>query len=51
MNHQKSNTQGIVIFIRSDAIGHGDDELGRNLMMNFLHHLSLVENAANVVAS
>ena len=28
------------IFIRSDTIGHGGDELGANLMINFLHHLS-----------
>ncbi len=31
---------GIAVFIRSDSIGRGDDELGRNLMLNFMHYLS-----------
>ena len=29
-----------VIFIRSESIGRGDDELGSSLMLNFMHHLS-----------
>ena len=33
------------IFIRSDKIGRGDDELGLNLMINFLHHLGEKDSA------
>ncbi|GAB4345303.1 MAG: hypothetical protein Kow0099_25440 [Candidatus Abyssubacteria bacterium] len=36
----KPQTQGIVVFIPSDRVGRGDDELGLNLMMNFIYHLS-----------
>ena len=36
-------SQGIVVFIRSDVIGSGDDELGRNLMLNHLHYLGQTE--------
>jgi selenium metabolism protein YedF len=37
------------IFIRSDGIGHGDDELSKNLMMNFLHHLSVNVTSPDVI--
>jgi len=41
--------KGTVIFIRSDSIGRGNDELGSNLMMNFMHHVSEAENAPDIV--
>lgn len=40
---------GQVIFIRSDTLGRGDDELGYNLMMNFLHQLGEAEPAPGFV--
>jgi len=43
------NRKGTVIFIRSESIGRGDDELGSNLMLNFMHHLSEAENAPDVI--
>ena len=36
--------KGTVLFIGSDTIGRGDDELGSSLMMNFLHQLGEAEN-------
>jgi len=38
-----------VLFIRSDAIGRGSDELGLTLMMSFLHHLSEAENRPSFI--
>ena len=40
---------GAVLFIRSDAIGRGSDELGLSLMMSFLHHLSEAENRPSFI--
>lgn len=34
------NLERTVIFIRSESIGRGDDELGSSLMLNFMHHVS-----------
>jgi len=31
---------GLYYFIRSEYLGHGDDELGRLLMRNFLHTIA-----------
>ena len=39
MRIMKENSTGLVLFIRSDTIGHGDDELGANLMTTFIYHL------------
>ena len=39
----RKNLEETVLFICSDGIGRGDDELGSNLMLNFLHHLSEAE--------
>lgn len=39
----------VVVFIRSDTIGRGDDELGANLMMNHLHQLSKADRAPDVI--
>lgn len=33
-------SSGLVLLVRSDTIGRGDDELGSNLMTNFVYHLS-----------
>lgn len=46
---KSKESDGIVVFIRSDTIGRGDDELGFNLMMNFTHHLGEVEPAPSIV--
>ncbi len=45
----REESKGTVIFIRSDRIGRGDEELGFNLMMNFTYHLGEVKPAPNVV--
>lgn len=37
------DNKGIALFIRSDAIGRGDDELGVNLMVNFAHYVTKTE--------
>ncbi|MBI5116996.1 sulfurtransferase-like selenium metabolism protein YedF [Candidatus Poribacteria bacterium] len=39
----QTNSEAAVIFIRAETIGRGDDEMGLNLMMNFIHHLSKAE--------
>ena len=36
---ESGNSESIVVFIRADAIGRGDEELGSNLMVNFIYHL------------
>jgi selenium metabolism protein YedF len=41
--------EGIVVFIRANSIGRGDDELGLNLMMNFLHQLSKIGPAPGAI--
>ncbi|MBI4830373.1 MAG: sulfurtransferase-like selenium metabolism protein YedF [Candidatus Lindowbacteria bacterium] len=38
-----------VVFIRAETIGRGDDELGLNLMMNFIHHLCKTDPAPNII--
>lgn len=43
------NPEATVVFIRAETIGRGDDELGLNLMMNFIHHLSVTEPAPSVI--
>lgn len=43
------NAGAAVVCICSDGIGRGDDELGKNLMMNFLHQLSKSEAPPNVL--
>lgn len=45
----REKSKGTVVFIRSDRLGRGDDELGFNLIMNFIHHLGEVEPAPSVV--
>ena len=44
MNQGKSDAGGTVVFLRSDVVGQGDNELGATLMMSFLHHLSEIES-------
>ncbi len=41
--------KGGVVFITSDRIGRGDDELGQDLMLNFLHQLSECETKPDFV--
>ena len=48
-SEQTKKSAGTVIFIRSDTIGRGDDELGSNLMMNHLHQLSKADDAPSVI--
>jgi selenium metabolism protein YedF len=36
---ESRNSESIVVFIRADTIGRGDEELGSNLMFNFIYHL------------
>jgi len=49
MNQAKSNGKGIAVFLRSDVIGQGDNELGATLMMSFLHHLSEIGSAPEFI--
>ena len=44
-----NDSTGIVVFIRSETIGRGDDELGLNLMMNHLHQLSKADIVPDVI--
>ena len=44
-----SHSESTVVLIRSETVGHGDDELGANLMMNFLHQLSEADRTPDVV--
>jgi selenium metabolism protein YedF len=45
----KGNSTSQVVFIRSDTIGRDDDELGANLMMAFIYHLSMAETTPDYV--
>ena len=51
--HKKAQTERdaerTVIFIRSDTIGRGNDELGANLMMSHLHQLSMSDIVPDVL--
>jgi selenium metabolism protein YedF len=38
-----------VVFIRGDAIGRGDEELGSNLMVNFIYHLGKADSFPDVI--
>jgi selenium metabolism protein YedF len=40
---------GSVVFIRSDIIGHGNDELGSDLIINHMHHLSNARSAPDTI--
>ncbi len=46
---RKNPAAGTVVFIRSDTVGRGDDELGANLMINFLHHLSETDDSPSFI--
>ena len=45
----KDKSGGVVLFIRSDTIGRGDDELGANLMTNFIYHLNEADKTPDCV--
>ncbi|RJP17921.1 MAG: sulfurtransferase-like selenium metabolism protein YedF [Candidatus Abyssobacteria bacterium SURF_5] len=45
MKEERSGETGkVAVLICSETIGRGNDELGANLMMNFLHHLSISDD-------
>ena len=45
----KENPTGQVLLIRSDTVGRGDDELGANLMTNFVYHLNVADTTPDFV--
>lgn len=49
MNRKNASIQGSAFLIRAKSIGRGDDELGLNLMMNFIYHLSKAEAAPETI--
>ena len=46
---ESENRGKTVVFIRSDTVGRGDDELGSNLMLNFMYHLSETDPAPDAI--
>lgn len=43
------NPGSTVVFIPADTIGRGDDELGSNLMINFIYHLGKADPLPDVI--
>ncbi|RJP64995.1 MAG: sulfurtransferase-like selenium metabolism protein YedF [Candidatus Abyssobacteria bacterium SURF_17] len=49
MNAKTMSAQGPTLLIRANCIGRGDDELGLNLMMNFIFHLTKAETVPETI--